>query len=437
MKNKNLGGWRWVCAVLIALLVQPWGAYRVLAADITPGYTFTSGEANVTHTKLNNSAAGTINTTFYSGKSSAGSDPNTAFEILLRDTSLDVFKRTTLGAGFFDHSALLNSRTAKTAPVVGDSVMISDSAAGNAYKQMTWSNWMFAGASTAIPTNETLLPALRGGAAGSLSLSNLIGGATAHNLPTNGDAILMLTANGGREVKQATLETIFKSQTAASNFSGTDIVVSWDGTRLRGNRATNLIDGLTVTNTAPKTSAALTVLEDGALKKLFYDTLRQAVAAYTLNVTQSVYSVATNIAGSSGNWSTVADIGASSLTATLVPKGTNAAIKVLVRVVFQGTSQGGGDNGYLRVLRGGNVIGVGDDDGGSRVEAGASIGNDSNASTTTYEFLDTTGPTNTVYAVQVGGVTGNTLYINRDSSDAASTANGRFISTITLQEVHQ
>ncbi len=91
----------------------------------------------------------------------------------------------------------------------------------------------------------------------------------------------------------------------------------------------------------------------------------------------------------------------------------------------------------MRVLRGGVAVGVGEDDGANRVEAGASIANDSDATSMVWEFMDTTGPTNTVYAVQVGGVTGNTIYINRDLSDANSTANGRFMSTITLQEIHQ
>jgi hypothetical protein len=112
----------------------------VLGADITPGYSFVSGEANVTHTKLNNAAAGTINTTFYSGKSSAGTDPNTAFQFLLRDTVNNVFKRTTLAEAVHDHTALLNSRTEKTTPVAGDYFLIADSAAGNAYKKVSATN---------------------------------------------------------------------------------------------------------------------------------------------------------------------------------------------------------------------------------------------------------------------------------------------------------
>lgn len=271
-------GTRLMVAMVIALLVQPWGAYRLMAADITPGYTFSSGEANVTHTKLNNSASGTINTTFYSGKSSAGADPNTAFELLVRDTSLDVFKRTTLAAGVFDHAALLNSRTAKTAPVVGDALLLADSAAGNAYKQMTWSNWFFSGAGTTAPTNETLFPALRGGAASSLSLSNMIGAAFAHDTPTNGDEFLVLTENHNRAVRKLSLKNLVTASWPGTNYSGTDQQLTYDGTRLRSMRGTNFIDGLTVTNTSPATNDAFMVLQGGALKKLFLNELKDLIA---------------------------------------------------------------------------------------------------------------------------------------------------------------
>lgn len=402
------------------------------AADITPGYTFSSGEANITHTKLNNASAGTINTTFFSGKGSAGTDPNTAFTILIHNTTLDTFQKMPISS-LLEHAELLEGRTVSTSLAVEDLILIWDFSAG-AYRAISATNYFFGATETTAPTNDTRIPVLAGGVLSSVTLSNLIAGATVNSSPTNNDRWLTLTASGA--VKSLSGESFVKNQTAATNW-GNYVSVVWDGTRLRSAYETNKIDGLTSTNTAPQANDVWTVLQDGQLKKLFYDTLRQAVAAYALNVTQSVYSVATNIAGSSGNWSTVADIGTNSLTATLVPKGTNAATRVLVRVVLQAASGGSGDNGYMRVLRGGVAVGVGEDDGANRVEAGASIANDSDATSMVWEFMDTTGPTNTVYAVQVGGVTGNTIYINRDSSDANSTANGRFMSTITLQEIHQ
>jgi hypothetical protein len=424
----------WV-TILIVLMMQPWGAYRAFGADITPGYTFSSGEANVTHTKLNNSAAGTINTTFYSGKSSAGSDPSTAFELLLRDTSLDTFKRTTLAAGVFDHSALLNSRAAKTVPVIADTVLISDSAAGNAYKQMTWTNWMFAGAGTGTVTNDTRFPALRAGVAASLTLSNLIGAAFTHDTPTNGDSMLVLTENHNAAVRKMSLQTMITASWPGTNYSGTDMMLMHDGTRLRSMRGTNFIDGLTVTNTAPGTGDVFVVMQAGVLKKLFMNELR-LVTGYQ-NIQQSTYTVTTNIAATSGNWSNVTTIGTSTLSNAITPRATSS--KILVRVVLQAASEGGSENGYLRILRNGSAIGVGDT-AGSRTSAGATIENTAanDAAACVYEWLDSPATISEVtYNVQVGGVTGNTIYINRDLTDADSAANGRFVSTLTLTEILQ
>ena len=418
--------WRWMAAVMV-------GGIAAQAADITPGYTFSSGEANVTHTKLNNSAAGTINTSFYSGKGSAGTDPNTAFTILIHNTTLDTYQKMTISS-LLDHASLLTSRTVATAPAVDDLVLVYDASAGS-YRAMSWTNWLFGGTATSAPTNETRFPVLHGGVPSSVTLSNVIAGLTSHALPTNGDALMVLTASG-RAVKQMALESIVKDQTAATNW-GNYQSVAWDGTRLRSAYETNKIDGLGVTNTVPTTNDAFAMLQDGAMKKLFLSALRDFVNKSAVNLTQSVYSVTTNISASSGNWSNVVDIGTSSLTATLVPRSTAGTTKVLVRLVLNATSQGGGDNGYVQVLRGGVAIGVGASDGANRVEAGASIGNTAEAGAVVYEYLDTTGTTNTTYSVQLMGVSGNTLYLNRDSSDANSTANGRYISTMTLTEILQ
>jgi len=257
---------RWAVVLMV-------GQALSYGADITPGYTFSSGEANVTHTKLNNSAAGTINTTFFSGKGSAGTDPNTAFTLLLHNTTLDSYQKMPISA-LLDHASLLSSRTAATAPAVDDLVLVYDASA-SAYRSMTWSNWLFGGTATSSPTNDTRFPVLHGGVPSSLTLSNLLGGLTSHALPTNGDALAVLTANG-RAVKQMALESIVKDQTAATNWGNYQSVV-WDGTRLRSAYETNKIDGLTSTNTAPATNDAFVVLQGGALKKLFMNELKDFI----------------------------------------------------------------------------------------------------------------------------------------------------------------
>lgn len=248
--------------VLCAVMLQPWGAYRLMAADITPGYTFTSGEANVTHTKLNNSAAGTINTTFYSGKSSAGSDPTPAnYTFLGLDSVSGTFKRQTLDAWVFDHSALIADRTVKTVLLVGDTLLMNQ---GGAYYQVSGSNAFFGGTSYTTASNDTRLGGvLSGGAIGSLTLSNLLAGLTSHSLPTNGDVFMVLTENG-KAVKALSLEAMVRNQTAATNATNWQSLV-WDGTRLRTTYETNRIAGLQLA--APTTNDQFAFLQSGILKK--------------------------------------------------------------------------------------------------------------------------------------------------------------------------
>lgn len=417
----------WRCGWVLVFMAQMAGA-----ADITPGYTFSSGEANVTHTKLNNAAAGTINTSFFSGKGSAGTDPNTAFTLLLHNTTLDTYQKMPISS-LLDHASLLTSRTVATAPAVDDLVLVYDASAGG-YRAMSWTNWLFGGTATSAPTNETRFPVLHGGVPSSVTLSNVMAGLTSHALPTNGDALMILTANG-RAVKQMALESVVKDQTAATNW-GNYQSVAWDGTRLRTAYETNKVDGLGVTNTVPTTNGALVVLQDGVLQKLFLDKLALLMSSQQ-RMTQSVYSATTNIAGSSGNWSNITALGTSALAASLTPRSNGATAKVLVRVVINASASGGSDPAMFRVTRGGVAIGVGDDDAGSRTEAGGYLPNSSTPNVSTWEYLDTIGPTNTTYQVQVKTPNSNTTYINRSSSDSNAENSPRLISTITLTEVLQ
>lgn len=265
--------------VLCAVLMQPWGAYRLMAADITPGYTFSSGEANVTHTKLNNSAAGNINATFYSGKSSAGSDPTPAnYTFLGLDSVSGTFKRQTLDAWVFDHSALIADRTVKTVLLVGDTLLMNQ---GGAYYQVSGSNALFGGSSYTTSSNETRFGGvLSGGAIGSITLSNLLAGLTSHSLPTNGDVFMVLTENG-KAVKSLSLEALVKSQTAATNATNFQSLV-WDGTRLRTLWSTQRIDGLQLAT--PTTNDQYEFLQAGILKKGTLQGVRTLLAdAYNAN----------------------------------------------------------------------------------------------------------------------------------------------------------
>lgn len=87
--------WCVACFLTVGLLT---------AADVTGGYTFTSGEKNVTHTKLNSLGAGTINATFYTDKSAqtaVGADT-----LLYYAAAEAAFRKTTLTTLFANAPAI-------------------------------------------------------------------------------------------------------------------------------------------------------------------------------------------------------------------------------------------------------------------------------------------------------------------------------------------
>lgn len=202
-------GWRVVAAFLCAVFAGPW---LVFAADVTPGYTFSSGEQNVTHTKLNNASAGTVNTTFYSSRAAAAADPSaSSYYLLLLDSGNNVFKKATLAAGIFDHTALLHGRTAKTAPVAGDYLLLADSEAGNAYKKVSVTSLLAGGAAMTSVTNDDRIPVLRARDTnqGTITWSNVFAGAFPNTNAAGGDLSLNLSAT-------RTLVSTFRSNEIAA-----------------------------------------------------------------------------------------------------------------------------------------------------------------------------------------------------------------------------
>jgi hypothetical protein len=150
--------------VILALVLM---AIKSYGADIAAGYTFTSGEQNVTHTKLNQvvgSAA--INTTFFSEKS-ASTAPLGADTLLILENSSTAFRKATLNNLVFNNSLLLEDRTAETALSTNDSLLLYD-ASEDAYNRMTievLSNQVCVAASTnstsaAVISNSIVLPAV-------------------------------------------------------------------------------------------------------------------------------------------------------------------------------------------------------------------------------------------------------------------------------------
>lgn len=100
-------------------------------ADINKGYTFTVGEQNITHTKLNNLVdAASINTTFFTDKS-ATTTPVAADTMLIYQSSGAGYRKCTLGNFLFGNAAVITGQTEDTLPVGGDFLLTYDvSAAG-------------------------------------------------------------------------------------------------------------------------------------------------------------------------------------------------------------------------------------------------------------------------------------------------------------------
>jgi hypothetical protein len=124
-KGKRVSGkvGKWAAAVLSLthFLTHP-----LSAADLTKGYTFTSGEQNVTHTKLNNLVdAATINASFFTDKS-AVTAPATVDLVLIYDDSASALRKITLGNLLFNNPFTITNLTADTAPAPDDLVATYD-----------------------------------------------------------------------------------------------------------------------------------------------------------------------------------------------------------------------------------------------------------------------------------------------------------------------
>jgi len=182
-------------AVLLALAVSL-GA--VTAGDINKGYTFTPGEKNVTHTKLNSLVDGaSINPSFFTDKS-ATTAPAAADLMLLYSSAYGDFRKASLDSVFLSNTNLIWSQTEYASPPSNSYVLVLDQT--NGYRKVQFanlfSNWpsYFQPAtllpSLTNPTNSTLLLVWdngtngfgTNGAYGTVPFASLAG-ALATNLP--------------------------------------------------------------------------------------------------------------------------------------------------------------------------------------------------------------------------------------------------------------
>lgn len=234
MKNRS----RWlgeliVWPVLAACAVQAW------AGDINKGYTFSPGEQNVTHTKLNNLVdAAVINPSFFTGKA-ATTVPGNNDLLLIYSLGPAAFRKTTLTSAFLGNTNLIYSQVETAAPPTNALAIVLDPVNGLRKIQLynLFTNW------PSLAGSPTWLPTLGGGSNNpvfavwepatnawrTISLTNLPSLLTPTNLAaadglnlTNGELLTVYdqTNKGNRQVSLAVLLTNFSYQVVFPNAGG-------------------------------------------------------------------------------------------------------------------------------------------------------------------------------------------------------------------------
>lgn len=220
------------------------------ASDINKGYTFTVGEQNVTHTKLNNLVDGaTINTSFFTDKS-ALTTLNSADTFLLYSPTLSGYRKTTLQTLLLGNTSLITGQTEDPTPADNDYVLTYDTSAAVFAKVSLLSlarpntNLIYL-----LPTLESNLlqsayvPVLQDGTNNKAPLNLLLGGWQLYaftnlapiNLQTNDDELLIWDASAGTN-KTISIAGWNTNPPIASTFTNDDSFLFWSS-------ATNAADG--------------------------------------------------------------------------------------------------------------------------------------------------------------------------------------------------
>ncbi len=236
--------------VILALLTLFWLVGPVRGADITPGYTFVSGET-VTHTKLNNAASGSIGTSFFTGQTANTAPTNTAV-VLIYDPVAAAFRKSTLSQAFFDSVHLIGQRTTNTA-TTDDWILFYDTTGGLNYRSSVQGLLVPLFTSQTLTTNvaqsnQVLLT--DGSTFFRTGISNLVTNvqpamivltnAPAHTNLTNADGWLVWDSVTGTN-KFLTAVGAFTNWSEGTNVAGSDTVVITRGGIPREVAASNVL----------------------------------------------------------------------------------------------------------------------------------------------------------------------------------------------------
>lgn len=275
--------WCAACFLAVGLLT---------AADISGGYTFTSGEKNITHTKLNSLGAGTINPTFITDKSAQTA---VAADSFLYYANADAaFRKTTLATLFANAPAINGLSTINSG---GNFSVNTDKFTVNA----TTGDSTVAGSLTV--SSNAVISATKNGAA--LSITNLSSGASATALTlyggfgsapafsvlSGGMAVTGVSSISGNLTLGAGYTTTAAGQLIASNtaaFYGSSTVLgdaASDTITINGTLAGTLYGAPVVglTNATPLTTDKFLFQASGDSSKLRIGTLPTLLNTFTTN----------------------------------------------------------------------------------------------------------------------------------------------------------
>jgi len=209
------------------------------AADLVTGYSFSSGEQNVTHTKLNNAVNNaTISTAFYTDKSAtstiadadlfliysasglafrkitaanaltsnrgiitnqvADATPDDDDLMLTYDVSAEALKQATLRAAFFENAHLINNRTNWNTPAGDNFYLGYDGAWNKTARSNLW--YQFWNYHTSHFTNLA-----------------------AHTAPTNADSLVVWSSASGTN-RQLPLVNLYSNATYQTTIGSGDVI---------------------------------------------------------------------------------------------------------------------------------------------------------------------------------------------------------------------
>jgi hypothetical protein len=222
-----------LAGLILAFQLFSFSAFQ--AADINKGYTFSSGEKNVTHTKLNNLVdLATINSSFITDKSVAA--PVSADSFLYYSASGAGLRRATYDTMFLSNTNLIGGQNESTTPSTNFYALLQDSAGlfwRSSLNSLVFTNNALINGRTNWDTpnfTTTYFLAYDQGAYSKVTRSNLFYQASTvltftnlatHTAPTNLDALLIWDATAGTN-RQTTLIGLQTNLPAATTFTNTD-----------------------------------------------------------------------------------------------------------------------------------------------------------------------------------------------------------------------